>query len=195
MIPDRIHDLESGATWLLTEAFRGGPNNEALLRALLTGYDLFEEEVWKVVESRNLDNALGVALDGLGSALGEARLGRSDDDYRAALRVVILARKSQGTPEDLLGIVAASIVDWTYLEEYPACVRLEVFGPTALAIFKYLLQAKPAGVRLGFVHSTHAKEEVLHFQDVASLTPDTPGNVLGSTTDPLLGLPMASLIS
>jgi len=137
----------------LIDFFRRGPRNRAGLSALLQDVQELEDQIWAVHGAFDVDSAVGQQLDFLGGIVGEVRGGRSDGDYRAAIRVRILVNASDGKPEQLIaiciGISPAASVELT--EQYPASirVRMSTLGTASLqTTYMLLQQAKPAGVRL-----------------------------------------------
>jgi hypothetical protein len=80
------------------------PNLNAILSALLTQVQKAESALTTTIVSRFLGHAQGVQLDAYGRLVGEARLGRSDDDFRKGIRLRIFVNGSNGRPEDLIYI-------------------------------------------------------------------------------------------
>jgi hypothetical protein len=122
----------------------------AYITALLSEVQTAEDAALATLIGRYLDNAIGVQLDGLGDLVGEERLGRSDDDYRNAIRVRIFQNQSSGTPEEMLTLLRLLVQDATgiHIEEiFPAKVWFEMATGTQPANFQALMQqAAPAGV-------------------------------------------------
>ncbi len=65
--------------------FRGQPNIEAVLTSYLEQAQEIEQMFIDLLILRRLENAEGAQLDGMGSIVGELRLGKDDTDYRAAI--------------------------------------------------------------------------------------------------------------
>lgn len=87
---------------------RGGSqqtNFEKLISVYAAQIQELEQFFFTLKTLRTIDTAVGVQLEGIGDIVGEARNGRSDDDYRRAVRAKILINISSGTTEDLLGVV------------------------------------------------------------------------------------------
>lgn len=77
-----------------------------------TFIEVFTEELQEIIKalesilnSKNIDSNTGVWLDFIGSILGVERLGRSDEQYRVAIRLKILLNNSSGTTQEVQDIV------------------------------------------------------------------------------------------
>lgn len=137
--------------------------NKETFAKVLTSYiaqvqDL-EDAAFEVYFGRMIDNAVGVQLDGIGTIVGEERNGKDDDAYRTALRVRILINLSEGTPEDIIAILATLTGGTIKIREYyPAAYIAELtdtitpgsFDAALIAI--YMRQGTCAGVKAHFVY-------------------------------------------
>lgn len=137
----------------LIELFKNGPRNQTILQAIGVQLQELEEAAADVLVGFFVDTAVGDQLDILGRVVGETRQGRTDNDYRAAVRVRILVNMSDGKVEQLLAIARGLVPEATValVEVYPMSIRLEfsTLGTTSLrTVFSILKQAKAAGVRL-----------------------------------------------
>lgn len=87
-----------------------------------------EDVLQQLLRERWVDTAIGEQLDELGNIVGEERLGRSDRQYRPAIRLRIELNRSGGQPESVIQFLergfGAEIVD--YREIYPA--KIEVYA-------------------------------------------------------------------
>jgi hypothetical protein len=86
---------------LLTQ-FHGKPNMEAFVASFVQEVQALEYVFIDLALLRALSNAEGVQLDGLGDIVGEKRLGRVDDDYRAAIEGKIRINRMHGRIEDVI---------------------------------------------------------------------------------------------
>ncbi len=140
----------------LIEVFRK-PRNMTWLSVGIGQIQEVEDALWQLYNGFDVDTAEGQALDFLGTVVGEARNGRVDDDYRAAVRARTLVNQSDGTVEDMIAVLLALDPNMaaTIQEFYPAAIRFDVIstfaGVTPETMARMLRQSKPAGVRLTFV--------------------------------------------
>jgi len=97
-------DYDEQMRRLLLSQDRDKPNILALARAIATGLQTVEDDLFDLPLSTSLALGTGDALDKLGAIVGEARLGLDDDAYRRFIGAKILVNRSEGTPEELLAI-------------------------------------------------------------------------------------------
>ncbi len=191
MIPVREDDHSSAAPLLLTDAFRGKPPNDEILKSLTKPLVGLEAAAWDVILKRRLGTAEGEQLDVLGRVVGEPRRGRSDALYLSVLKLVIRVRRSQGRTIDLLNVLTLTGFDFSYAESYPAGWRAEIFVlPNGPDIAYWLLKAKAVGTSGTVVYSTVSR--------ITTWTMDSPtfagvtGNVFASVTNRALGFGLGS---
>lgn len=101
-----VDDHADQAVELLLEQFRDSERLHDLLRAYVAQIEDLERVLWDMLTLRSLDDATGAQLDGLGRIAAEPRSGRSDADYRAAIRVRLLILRSNGTLPEILRILS-----------------------------------------------------------------------------------------
>jgi hypothetical protein len=143
----------------LIEFFRNGPRNQAFLRAVCEQITVVENLFFDLYSKTFLDTAEGVQLDQLGEIVGEARQDRTDDQYRAAIRIRVLVNRSSGKTEELLEICRRFVADdpspvIIAQDVYPAGVHIEVqalFSGLPYDLQRLLRKAKSAGVRMDAV--------------------------------------------
>lgn len=124
-----------GLSLLITEFRRKRPENSLpnpnniinLLTPFLQQVQLVEYMESDLDTLRWLDTAYGVQLDGLGDILQVSRDGRTDDEYRVALKFQVYINKSSGEPE----VIIAFVKDFTNATK----VRLQEAYPAGLFIF------------------------------------------------------------
>lgn len=91
----------------LPHAFRGKPTMEGVLSTLLARIQDAEDALFGLLRGTMLDRAEGDVLDTVyGSLLGELRQGMTDGVFRKVLRLKAAVLRSNGTPNELLDIVA-----------------------------------------------------------------------------------------
>lgn len=114
----------------LTGQFDNSPKLRALLAAIVGPLTVLETDADALIAERWIDTAVGVQLDGCGYIVGESRLGRTDDDYRSAIKFRVFVNTSKGTPVDMIrGLkYLTNPTDCQYLESYPATVLLFTNG-------------------------------------------------------------------
>lgn len=139
---------------LLLAQFHSKPNLEKLLRALSTSVQELERTFHEVLSLSYLDFATGSSLTGLGDEVGEIRDGRSDSDYRVAIKARQVINTGGGQPELLIGIIDSLFPQASvkYLELYPANVHIYAAGLSIPSrVFEAIASAVPAGVQLALV--------------------------------------------
>lgn len=137
----------------LIELFRNGPRNQAVLGAVGQQLQELEQAIWDLIHGFDIDTAYGAMLDIVGATVGEARQGRTDDDYRAAIRVRMLVNFSDGKIEQLLeimrGLSPSAVVALTELAPATIVLAFSTLGTTtAQTALAMLRQAKGGGVKL-----------------------------------------------
>lgn len=176
---------------LLISQWKDKPRIAALLCAWLGRLQSAEDTVIAMIPGlRGVEDAEGVQLDLIGRVVLEGRRSKTDDRYRDALRVRILANRSNGHPEELIEIVAkidryAETSDRVvYRELPPASAVLEGRRPILndpREIARFLASGKPAGVRIDYVYSEAADADTF---ELASGSPEgSTAQGWGSTTE------------
>jgi Protein of unknown function (DUF2612) len=85
----------------LISQFDDAAKLHALVRALVRPIQDLELAAFELMDSFDVDDAVGDQLDKLGAILDEAREGRGDAYYRAYIKARIAANNSNGTPLDV----------------------------------------------------------------------------------------------
>lgn len=88
-------------------------NIKAIASVGLRQTQKIENAIFDVINSRLLDNAVGVQLDLWGKIVGQPRGNYGDTAYRAAIRIKILVNISKGRTSDLLKIIQSCVPDAT----------------------------------------------------------------------------------
>jgi hypothetical protein len=97
-----LNDRIERALDLLVEQDRDKAKLRAYLTAYLSEFQVLEDVFKDLYLKRSLDSAEGAQLDGLGQILVLEREGRTDDEYRAALKFQAFLNQSKGEPETLI---------------------------------------------------------------------------------------------
>ncbi len=133
----------------LLQQFKDKARIEALLNAINVEVQRFEDEVMDLSDVLDIDVMGGVNLDNIGDIVTQAREGRSDADYRIAIREKISRNVSSGTANQIIEafafITGSTTID--YLEDYPAgfCIYGDAASYSASAL-QAVKDAAPAGV-------------------------------------------------
>ena len=99
--------VERGLSRLLWQ-WRESPVLKGLVESYLTVGQEIDATFFQLLSERGVNEAVGEQLNVLGDIVGEDRLGRDDGKYRAAILSRGLINNSNGTPEELLEILAAA---------------------------------------------------------------------------------------
>lgn len=155
MIPV-VKNHEDQAFSRLLEQFKDKPNIEALLKGWMKGVQTTEDSLFDLLNNRSIQTAFGIQLDYIGKIVGAKRGGRSDESYREYIQLQILINTSEGTPDDILEILAlitnASIVK--SFPHYPVGGSLYTNGDTIPSTLASTL-TKAAPISHGEIHIYH----------------------------------------
>ncbi len=140
--------------------FQKKPRMAAYLRAIMTEVQRLEDLIWACYildADEDLTSVGGVHLDTLGAIVGEGRLGRTDPQYRPAIRARIKVNKSNGRIEELYEIMALLVPTATLkIREYYPASMIATFSDLGDArpedVRRMLRQAKAGGVRLDVLY-------------------------------------------
>jgi len=91
----------------LLEQFRESEKFKALVASYAAQVQELENVLFQLIDDRTIDTAVGVQLDGIGQIVGQAREGRTDDQYRLILKTRITINNSSGTVEDIIAVCDA----------------------------------------------------------------------------------------
>ncbi len=130
------------------------PRIQALVAALATGQQAREDEQFDLLLSVAIADATGDLLDKWGEAVGEQRLGLSDNEYRPFVLARMLANTSDGTIDPLIILFRAATqpnVDVLWLSTFPAGFDLIVVRPLPMSaavarrVARMIEDARPGG--------------------------------------------------
>lgn len=133
----------------LAGQFQDKPKVRGMLEAIVGPLDAVLADIDALKNERWIDTAIGVQLDGCGEIVGEKRMGRDDDAYRAAIRFRVFVNISNGTPSDMQQALTFLVGgdDRQYLEVYPATVMLFSDGPNPPSdIYDQIQDIAPAAI-------------------------------------------------
>lgn len=167
-----VEDHANDGLDLLLEQFKGKPNLEAWLAVLLGQVQDIEAALWQLLTERDIDNAYGAQLDGLGSIVGERRNGREDEVYRTAIRVRVAVLRSNGRVEELIAILVllfGTELD-VWIRESQMALEVELRSETGVnttpaLVIRILRAAKAGGVRLDLGYAVGDPDATLRWGD------------------------------
>lgn len=158
-------DAVQTALDLLPSQFANAVKLRAYLTAIAQRFQCLDDVIQQLQAYRSMQTAQGVQLDQVGAKVGIARaggaypLGQSDADYRLRIYAKWLANRSQGTPEDVIGVLRALLssvlltpggVKVTEAPNARFIVHLLATTPLTAAqvqdAIDFIMLAKPAGV-------------------------------------------------
>lgn len=153
----------------LVQQFKGSGNLALFITSWVNEVQELEGMWFDLLQNRWIVTAIGAQLDGVGSIVGEARGGRSDDDYRTAIIARVGINVGSGTPEEIITYVTTVTDngDVVLTEFFPA--SLTVRAVTALTtaeatiIGNLLKEIKSAGVKIDFIYGVSPESELKKF--------------------------------
>lgn len=116
----------------LISLFEDKPKILKLFSIYLGQLQELENAFSDLLTETTLDNSTGLHLDNIGEIVGESREGRTDVQYRTAIRVRINLNKSGGTIEDLINLatgIAGTPIDISIDEIFPAGFLANILTP------------------------------------------------------------------
>lgn len=102
----QITDYDERILPLVLEQYKDSPRLLSIIRGMNGQADDLEAALFELRDLFWLDTAEGNQLDMIGAIFGESRGGRSDADYRLAIKGAS-ARRLSGTPEDIITALRA----------------------------------------------------------------------------------------
>lgn len=145
--PTHITDHVARTLALLPSQHADATRLRALLTAIAEAIQEVEDDAWACIVDRQLDTAAGAQLDQYGRVVGARRDGLLDDDYRALIRIRILANRSNGQADVILRVVAGLLAD---LLIAPPGVEYRVLPPAAYGL-QCELNDTPTAARLALI--------------------------------------------
>lgn len=173
-----ITDHENRALDRLLEQQKAKPVLAAVVGALSTQVQALENMFQSLLSARAITTATGDQLDGLGALVGEPRNGRTDTEFRIAIRARIAINRSSGTANEILGVLTAATadpaeftLDFKFVPEYPAGFAVRAIGILSAANAALLAglagEAKAAGVRGLLEYVPELESNFFRFDDAA----------------------------
>ena len=116
----------------LIAQFEDKPNIIKLISIYVAQLQELEDAFSDLLTETTIENAEGLHLDNIGQIVGEPRSGRSDVQYRTAIRARIGLNTSEGTIEDVIDLataVSGAPVAVQIQEIFPAGFLLNILDP------------------------------------------------------------------
>lgn len=135
---------------LLISAYQKKPNTIGLVKADLSNGTDIENAIFEIWTLYYLSTATGVQLDNIGTIIGIARDGKSDNDYRGAIQARAILNTGSGTPEAMIqACILLLSANYVHVQNYPnAVLFIYVDVPVTQVQFDSLISFLPAGVGL-----------------------------------------------
>jgi hypothetical protein len=193
-----LNHISEALARLLTQ-FQGQPAMAKTLESYLVQVQELEGVIYSLMADRYIDSAVGAQLDGIGTVVGEPRAGRTDIDYRIAIKGRIRSNRASSRVEDILALFVLLLPTSTFvLTQDPAAAfviqvsqALGGSAPSPDVMDAQLQRAKGGGVRAhlhyGLVEPaerfTYASGDVLVSSTTQGYGDDTPQTTGGRYTD------------
>jgi hypothetical protein len=173
----------------LLEQFKDSGNLRALIASYLDQIQALEDAAYPIFAQRNLTNAVGHRLDGIGQIFNVFRGGRSDADYRLAIQGEIAVLLSNGTGDDILNIVQLFVQMGTpayyFLEMFPKTVYLRAINHALTVdpalVTNMLKRAVSAATKMLYVYSLYDDSATFSMSSLA--TSSETSSTLGMADD------------
>lgn len=178
-------------------SLNGQNTTQNIVQATLNRLQELEDAAWFLLQNLSIANAFGDLLDKFGSIVGEARLGRSDADFRAGIRLKIRVNLSSGRATDMIAVaqLALPLGAITYIEGTLASFTIELLNlQSAAYVVQKLLHTRAAGTH-GIVQYTEDAGPALVLDSVSGgvSTAGKLDSVSGGVTSPTAGKLSAGL--
>lgn len=155
MLPTNIDQVVKGLSRNIDHLDK--ENFNKLLSLFLEQIQNLQEDTIEIADQKNIDTAQGVWLDWIGKILGERRNGKSDVQYRNALKLKIGVNSADGTPNNIIDLTKqlTNAIDSKVLE-YPIASFFSVITTDSLldgSAWQLVDDIKPAGVSVTVIHN------------------------------------------
>lgn len=183
----KITHIAEGLANLISQ-FDGKEKLRDVLTVFLSQIQDLEDAYAQILTDTTIDLSVGVQLDNIGDIVGEPRSGRTDEQYRTAIRARISLNNSEGTIEDIAELiisVAGIPISVSIIEFFPAAFIAEINEAVDLAIVDVnrvvatIASGRPAGVRGLLAFHVAESADSFTMGSVQSLVGLTP---IGSTS-------------
>lgn len=140
----------------MTLSLNGQNTTQNTIQSMLNRLQELEDAAWFLLSCMSIDGAFGDLLNKLGNLVGEPRLGRSDIDYRAGIRLKIRVNISSGRATDIIAVaqLAKPLGAISYLDGLLASFTVELLNlGSAAYVVQKLAHTRAAGTH-GLVQYT-----------------------------------------
>lgn len=149
-----IEDHADEALARLVSQYKGEINFAALINVFASRTQALEQPLYNLLTRRWIDDGEGQQLDELGLILGEPRAGKTDVEYRVALRnrAILNAASGEYDPIPLLASTLTEAAGFVSIEEdFPAKLIINMTGDLDVDSAQRLREAIGAGIGLDVV--------------------------------------------
>lgn len=178
-------DYQSDALSLLLHQFNESENLRGLITALLEPSNEFQSGLISVLSAYGM-NAEGAQLDKIGKLLNVERLNRDDTAYLKAINVQIIINRATGSCKnfiEMLQLVLPEDVTFQVFEQFPAAVRVIIYGSQDIITTSVVNDILPIGVEGIFFTNPYEDKIAWVPQDVSTLAVIDPAAVLPDVAD------------
>lgn len=190
----QITDLAARAASRVLSQYRSKTRFMALLNGINGLSQQVEDALWAIVGQLQTATAQGVWLEYLGNLVGEARAGADDVSYRLFIDGRILANRSQGTVEDLIGVIkkVTAVSAFSVIRYAPASLEITVANfamvePIRTRLMQLLRATRAAGVRLMVIYWPDATSTDLFTFSSDDTLQSSSAQGFGSDANPAIG--------
>lgn len=153
---DKILDHSLSAKEVTLEQFKDSKSLGYIVSIVAKQLDILENELWNLIDYRSISSSIGIQLDLIGDIVGEPRLGRSDNEYRAAIQTRITINNAGGDRNTIIFIAKqlTGATKVTLIESFPGKLFLFFEGFSSIdysqmdRIKENILRVMPVGVDL-----------------------------------------------
>lgn len=145
------------------EQLKDKPMFDALAKSYLDEVQELENALYEIILERLLENAVGAQLTNIGKIVGAPRTTDNDVDYKSQVRAKIAINLSDGTPEDIITVMALIVGHENFhIKEEPGMqLRVVLHEPLVITpsiVVKLLDAADIGGGRLLLNYTTSLVE-------------------------------------
>lgn len=179
------HDYKEDAISLLLPQFNDSVNLKGFIKSLLEPLDEFQDGVNQILTGYNIDTAVGEQLNKLGKTLNVDRLARDDEEYRKAIKIQILVNRATGSCAnfiELLELVLPPSVTFKVVEQFPAAVRVIIYGAQDIITKEVVDLILPIGVEAIFFSNPYEGKTLWVPRSLTDVVP-TPEAILPDVDD------------